>query len=218
MQVQQYANTGMFNTWLLQLSYDSNQHGQIKLPLFIPTVNNLTALCNFVYLHELFLQAHLQHIIFQNRAILAPHNDTVAEFNLQLLQMIQGQLYSFYAENTVNINNGKAGIDHLLVEYFQSLNPTSLPPSHFQLRVGVPVILLRNLDLKKGLCNGTRIVVTRLWQRCIEGVSLMGQYTGIYTILTVIYKLTIKKYRYTKAFISHPIIYDRGGIIIYSDP
>ena len=191
MRVQQGANTGNFTTWLLELSYDSNWHGQIKLPPFIRTVNDLTALCNFVYPPELFLQAHLQHTTFQNRAILAPHNDTVGEFNLHLLQMIQGQLHSFYAEDTVDVNNAEAGIDHLPVEYLQSLNPASLPPSHLQLRVGAPIILLRNLDPKQGLCNGTRMVVTRLGQRCIEVVSLTGQYTGIYTILTIICILTI---------------------------
>ena len=84
MRVQQGANTGLFTTWLLQLSYDPNWHGQIKLPLFIRTVKDITALCNFVYPPELFLHAHVQHTTFQNRAILAPHNDTVAEFNLHL--------------------------------------------------------------------------------------------------------------------------------------
>lgn len=43
MRVQQGANTGLFTTWLLQLSYDPNWHGQIKLPLFIRTVKDITA-------------------------------------------------------------------------------------------------------------------------------------------------------------------------------
>ena len=132
--------------------------------------------------------------------------------------MIHGQLHSFYAEDTVDVHDAEAGIDHLPVEYLQSLNPASLPPSHLQLRVGALVILLRNLDLKQELCNGTRMVVTRLGQRCIEVVSLTGQYTGIYTILIIIHQLILKKYRCTKAYISHPIIYDRGGITIYFDP
>ena len=59
------------------------------------------------------------------------------------------------------------GIDHVPVEYLQSLNPASLPPSQLHLRVGAPVILLRNLDPKRGLCNGTRMAVTKLGRRCI---------------------------------------------------
>ena len=183
MRVQQGQNTAQFTTWLSQLSYDPNWHGQIKLPLFIHTVANITDLCDFVYPPELLQVAHFQHTIFQNRAVLAPHNDTVSDFNSILLQKISGQLHSFYAEDTVDVNDREGGIDHLPVEYLQSLNPASIPPSHLQLRVGVPVILLRNLDPKQGLCNGTRMVVTRLGQRCIEVISLTGQFTGIYHLI-----------------------------------
>ena len=92
----------------------------------------------------------------------------------------EGELYSFHSEDTVDINDIEGGIDHLPVEYLHSLNPASLPLSHLQLRVGAPVILLRNLHPKQGLYNGTRMVITQLGRRCIEAMILIGQYAGIY--------------------------------------
>jgi ATP-dependent DNA helicase PIF1 len=40
------------------------------------------------------------------------------------------------------------------------------------------VILLRNLYPKEGLCNGTRMVVTRISRRCIEARILGGSFNG----------------------------------------
>jgi ATP-dependent DNA helicase PIF1 len=45
------------------------------------------------------------------------------------------------------------------VEYLNTLDPGGMPPHDLRLRKGVPVILLRNLDRSRGLCNGTRLIV-----------------------------------------------------------
>ena len=130
MRVQQGPNSTLFTSWLLKLSYDSNLHGQIRLPSFKQTVTDVTGLSNFVYPLELLQRAHLQHTVFENRTILAPHNDTVSEFNTNLLLKLSGELHSFYSEDTADINDTEAGIDHLPVEYLHSLNPASLPLSY----------------------------------------------------------------------------------------
>ena len=36
----------------------------------------------------------------------------------------------------------------------------------------VPIMLMRNLNASKGLCNGTRLIVTQLTRRVIEGVII----------------------------------------------
>jgi ATP-dependent DNA helicase PIF1 len=45
-------------------------------------------------------------------------------------------------------------------EFLNSLSITGLCDHELHLKVGVPVMLLRNLDPSRGLCNGTRLIVT----------------------------------------------------------
>ncbi|KAL7265031.1 hypothetical protein ACSBR1_002893 [Camellia fascicularis] len=47
-------------------------------------------------------------------------------------------------------------------EYLNSLDPLGLPTFKLELKVGCPIILLRNIAPKDGLCNGTRLMVNRI--------------------------------------------------------
>ena len=62
--------------------------------------------------------------------------------------------------------------DNYPSEYLNTINMSSLPPHLLKLKVGAVVILLRNLSPSTGLCNGTRLRVTRINQRIIECESL----------------------------------------------
>jgi ATP-dependent DNA helicase PIF1 len=44
-------------------------------------------------------------------------------------------------------------------EFLNTLTPNGLPPHVLKLKVGCPIMLLRNIDPANGLCNGTRLVV-----------------------------------------------------------
>jgi len=50
-------------------------------------------------------------------------------------------------------------------EFLQQLNAGGLPPA--LLKVGSSVILLRNLDPREGLCNGTRMVVLNMRRKVL---------------------------------------------------
>ncbi|ETN78459.1 hypothetical protein NECAME_02896 [Necator americanus] len=43
-----------------------------------------------------------------------------------------------------------------LLEYLNTLEPTGMPPQELLLKKGAVVMLLRNLDVVSGLCNGTQ--------------------------------------------------------------
>ena len=53
-----------------------------------------------------------------------------------------------------------------------------MPPGKLALKVGAPIILLRNLSPDNGLCNGTRLVVTALGRYTITGKILGGSFDG----------------------------------------
>ncbi|CAG8836620.1 2195_t:CDS:1 [Cetraspora pellucida] len=53
-----------------------------------------------------------------------------------------------------------------------------MPPSKLALKIGCPIILLRNLASYQGLCNGSRLVVSHLTDHVIEARILSGNYAG----------------------------------------
>ena len=60
------------------------------------------------------------------------------------------------------------------VEFLHSLTPSGIPLHELELKVGCPIMLLRNLDVKGGLCNGTRLIVQHLGSRCISADIISG--------------------------------------------
>ncbi len=44
--------------------------------------------------------------------------------------------------------------------------------------MGVPILLLRNLNQSTGLCNGTKLIVKRLGQRVLEAEIITGNNVG----------------------------------------
>ena len=44
--------------------------------------------------------------------------------------------------------------DAILLEYLNSLNTQNLPPHEMHLRVNSIVMLIRNISIHEGLCNG----------------------------------------------------------------
>jgi ATP-dependent DNA helicase PIF1 len=50
---------------------------------------------------------------------------------------------------------------------FNTITLAGVPPHRLALKVGVPVILLRNLNAASGLCNGTCLIIWRLARRLI---------------------------------------------------
>ncbi|KAH0611321.1 uncharacterized protein H6S33_010586 [Morchella sextelata] len=131
-----------------------------------------------VFPQHIIESAPTNYTAFSKRAILAMRNDTVAEFNDRVLQQIQGEVHMYYSVDTVDSGNSEENANLLPPEYLQGLNPSGLPPSIIKLKVGAPIILLRNLFPKQGLCNGTRMTVTKLDVRCIEAKILGGEFDG----------------------------------------
>lgn len=102
------------------------------------------------------------------RAILAPTNDVVTDLNNRILAQIPGYERTYTAFNSV-MNQDEA--INYPVEFLNSLELSGVPQHILKLKVGVPVMLLRNLHPPL-LCNGTRICITQLRDRIIESYYL----------------------------------------------
>jgi ATP-dependent DNA helicase PIF1 len=109
-----------------------------------------------------------------SRAILSTRNDWVDDINLKMICKFQGGevVYHSFDEAVDDPHN------YYPQEFLNTLTPNGIPPHVLKLKIGCPVILLRNLDPANGLCNGTRLVV-RAWQRnSINAEIGLGQHAG----------------------------------------
>ncbi len=99
------------------------------------------------------------------RAILAPHNKEVLLINTMVLSYLPGAQVDFFsadfAEDTEVANTYPS-------EFLNTLEVSGMPSHKLLLKIGAPMMLLRNLDPLAGLCNGTRLIVRRFTMRVIE--------------------------------------------------
>jgi len=63
-------------------------------------------------------------------------------------------------------------------EFFNTIILAGMPPHRLAFKVGVPIILLRNLDAASRLCNGTRLIIWRLARRLIITQIIGGTHVG----------------------------------------
>lgn len=92
-----------------------------------------------------------------------------------------GERYEHVNINDASSRPGQHATDHATsypIEFLRSLNPSGLPPGELRIKVGCPLILLRNLSPARGLCNGTRMVVTRMSDRILEARIVGGDHNG----------------------------------------
>ncbi|EYC34845.1 hypothetical protein Y032_1349g3841 [Ancylostoma ceylanicum] len=109
------------------------------------------------------------------RAISAPKNVHVRKLNdgaLERLRVLRPQGERVYKSvDEAQYRKGNSG-DLCPTEYLKVLEPTGMPPYELRLKKGANVMLLRNLDVVSGLCNGTRLKVETLG-RYVLGCSFI---------------------------------------------
>lgn len=110
----------------------------------------------------------------RERAILTPKNDRVHEINEMLLKSFNSDEIEYKSIDSVLDPDESV---HFPSEFLNSLNPPGLPAHKLHIKVGAPVMLLRNLDPPK-LCNGTRLQIKALYKNVIEATVFTGCATG----------------------------------------
>ncbi|KAL9299118.1 putative DNA helicase [Arabidopsis thaliana] len=68
-------------------------------------------------------------------------------------------------------------------DFLNKIKISGLPNHLLRLKVGCPVMLLRNLDPHGGLMNGTRLQIVRLGDKLVQGRILTGTRVGKLVII-----------------------------------
>lgn len=109
-----------------------------------------------------------------SRAIVAPRNDAVNEINKMIIEKVPGDFKCFKSIDTVCNTEDTV---HYPQEFLNSLNPAGLPPHELKLKVGTPIMLLRNLS-PPNMCNGTRLLIKELRANVIVATIITGPAAG----------------------------------------
>lgn len=110
---------------------------------------------------------------------MAAKNVDVDEINFQIQQLLPGDLMSFKSIDTVVDENESVNFP---IEFLNSLDIPGMPPHNLRLKIGSPIILLRNLNPPQ-LCNGTRLVIKKITGHILEATILAGKFKGKVVLL-----------------------------------
>lgn len=104
------------------------------------------------------------------RAILAAKNDTVDQINTEAQNCITGFEKTYKAVDVVTKED--QAVEYPL-EFLNSIEIPGLQPYKLTLKVGSPIVLIRNLNAPR-LCNGTRLIVKQLKRHVIQATVSTG--------------------------------------------
>ena len=92
---------------------------------------------------------------FEGRAILAPTNKEVDSINELMQSSLPGDGVKLSSADTLE---NPVDAYRFNTEYLNTLKPNGFPQHILDLKPGMPLMLMRNINPREGLCNGTRLV------------------------------------------------------------
>ena len=145
---------------------------KIKLPPFmiIPYKDEFTSLSTLILAIFPNIERYSNSVdLMIDRAILTPKNDDVDEINRILIDKLPGPITRYYSfDKTIDCCQQE--------DFLNSLAPNGLPPHELVLKLNCPIILLRNIDPTKGLCNGTRLTCYAFQPNVIDAEIDVGDH------------------------------------------
>ncbi|OWZ14819.1 Helitron helicase [Phytophthora megakarya] len=108
---------------------------------------------------------------FVDRAILAPTNASVRRINEMVAERLSGETKEYLSNDSLECPGDQSLFEP---EFLNSLNFSGMAPHKMILKVGTPVIMIRNLNSDDGLCNGRRLRVVALREKCMDATIMTG--------------------------------------------
>ncbi|XP_061368043.1 uncharacterized protein LOC133311046 [Gastrolobium bilobum] len=175
-----------FSEWLLKigdgdLRDDVDGESIITIPdelLIKGSEDPLSDIVDFVYPN--LMDNILDPTFFKERALLTPKLSDVAMLNEHLMAVISGEERTLLSSDKVLKQDGNSSLedDEISPDILNTFSCSGIPDHKLTLKVKVPVMLLRNIDQSRGLCNSTRLLITKLGNHVVEAIVLTGNNIG----------------------------------------
>ncbi|KNZ81643.1 ATP-dependent DNA helicase PIF1 [Termitomyces sp. J132] len=181
MRLDQTPDNIAHTAWLLDVGAGKNlgPGETVQLPeTMICDDNSVNGTISSTYPH---IDHHQDDQYYLDCTILSGKNSDVEDINSEVQQKCPGEEKILQSADSIISDDGNPnGFRLYPMEYLNSLRATSLPLAKLGLRIGVPVMLLRNLDTTKGLCNQTRMIVTHISTRVLRCwiISVDAKFAG----------------------------------------
>jgi ATP-dependent DNA helicase PIF1 len=112
-----------------------------------------------------------------SKVILVPTNEETTAINDQIVSRQAGESVTYTSIDSIVCEDGEDPTE-FPEEFLYTQTPNGLPPHKLTLKVGTVVMLLRNLDVKHGLCNGSRLIIRQLQNYVLDCEVLTGSSKG----------------------------------------
>ncbi|XP_060516472.1 uncharacterized protein LOC132695932 isoform X2 [Cylas formicarius] len=171
-----------YGNWLLRMGEGSIERAILR-DTFVPA--------DLIKIDRHFVMPTIQELIewvydrvnendVGDRVILCPTNVAVDDINLLILnRKIIGEPRYYHS---VDEYAGNAATEddefHVPLDVVHRISASNLPPHELVLKTGAVVVLLKNLDVRHGQCNGTRMMIVRLGEEVLEVKVLSGPRKG----------------------------------------
>ncbi|KAF1892080.1 hypothetical protein Lal_00036435 [Lupinus albus] len=171
-----------FSKWILKvggekLSETNDGFVEVDIPeelLILDFDNPIDAIVCITYPN---LQHHYKDEEFlQSKAILISTIEIVDQINEYVMSIIPGEKRNTRVQ--IHDANEIEAVNILTPEYLNSFSIFSILNHKIKLKVGTPIMLLRNLDQVEGLCNGIRVVVIKMTNHVLEAMIASGKNIG----------------------------------------
>ncbi|KAG7556982.1 DNA helicase Pif1-like [Arabidopsis suecica] len=101
--------------------------------------------------------------------------------------MLKGDEQVFYSADSIDPEDSDSLKNPVITpDFLNSIRLPGLPHHALRLKIGAPIMLLRNIDPKGGLCNGTRLQVTQMTPRVLQAKVITGDRMNDIVLISLI--------------------------------
>ncbi|XP_010456594.1 PREDICTED: uncharacterized protein LOC104738054 [Camelina sativa] len=116
---------------------------------------------------------------YQERAILYTTNEDVGIINEYMLDQLEGEERIYLSSDSIDPSNLRSTTNPVLTpKFLNNIKVSRIPNHRIRLKVGCPIMLLRNIDARGGLMNGTRLQIKQMTEFVLEAIIITGDRVG----------------------------------------